>query len=199
MQCPHPFKKNLMFGRDADQKDRKPDASQAPNQLKHALVSITDDLLNFDLAESHAQNNGSTDDTSNVGGDTAQCQNDGGRSFVWTCNVFRARGISKVVGAITPVSRWAQEHRHLSVVVGWQKECLPTVWSSRKNSSGGFKFGDSRVFPIVRRIITPCTAKIGKAGVSPHCRLAYLVTWLTWTFMFFLLVIRLANGRFAFF
>ena len=77
-QCPHPFKKNLMFGKDMDPEDNKSNVVQARNQMKHALVSTTDDLLNFDLTDSQTQGAGPTNDTPMVEGAPSIPQQDGG-------------------------------------------------------------------------------------------------------------------------
>ena len=112
-QCPHPFRKNLMFGRESENKDRKGETSAARNNLKHALLSITDDLLNFDLGDTNAHLNiGPTDDTPMVEGESVETTQETGQSFIWMRNVFRVNENLREGGMIIPVSSWILGHLH---------------------------------------------------------------------------------------
>ena len=73
-----------MFGRDNESKEKKPGPLLARNQLKHALVPITDDLLNFDMAESPDQHDESIGDAPNGDAGPSHSQSEGeegNRSF----------------------------------------------------------------------------------------------------------------------
>ena len=157
---PPPVQKNLMFGRDNESKEKKTDPVLARNQLKHALVSVTDDLLNFDMAESHDQHAGSIDAAPNGEVGTSHSQSDGGQSFVWMCNVFRVKPRNRNGGddyTSIVVDSGASASVGSSRIV---KQYLPESCGIRRYISKTSKFGDNSVFSSVVQILLPCVVQV---------------------------------------
>ena len=159
-----------MLGRD-ESKAKKTDPLLSRNRLKRASGSITDDLLNFDMAESHGQHTGSIDDAPNGEVGPSHSQSDGGKSFVWMRNAFRAKPSNRSGG-----------NDYTSIVV--DSGASESVGSSRlvsntpqsRGESGGTarkpsNFGDIRVFSSVGQILLPCVVQVEREGMARPIRI----------------------------
>ena len=172
-QCPHPYRKELAFAgnnQNAMKSNLAPRSKELSKPIHHTL---TDDRSASEFVENEMPMDQPDDMPEQVVAYTSPA-NGKAPEFCWVCSIYRAEmdTESNVCTSVVVDSGASASVCSMSFV----KSTVPMLWSSRKESSKQFRFGDSRSFSSLGLLVIPGTmivvTPVGKKRFGSPSRVA---------------------------